>query len=382
MNKLASCLDLLQELVAIPSESQNEEAMARFLYRYLQDELNMDCTLQHVDGKSYNVIGRLGRGDHKRRLLLGGHIDTVSPSPRWETDPYVLCRRGDELHALGAGDMKGGLAAQLIVLSELKRANALPDADICFVGLADEERHSIGAHAFVELERQRPAQESFFIMAEPHYDNIVIGATGKALLSLHVKGQENHAATPEKGINAIDCMAQLLCAVGKKYDEAYRQGECASWCVLKIENPYPGYSLTIPGECSCLVNKQLHPSESIEEFIGSLHRLYEESVGRGLLEVRREIPSYPAYRLDAQHPDVAALKDYLRTRWKREPELRVNQSVSDGNVLYNSLGIPTVLFGPKGVHFHTEGEYLSVSSLESYMEELEGYLRFRYGSGK
>lgn len=50
-------------------------------------------------------------------------------------------------------------------------------------------------------------------MGEPHFDNIVIGATGKALLSLHIQGKEGHASTPEKGINAIDCMARFLTAV-------------------------------------------------------------------------------------------------------------------------------------------------------------------------
>ncbi|MFQ8792474.1 MAG: peptidase dimerization domain-containing protein [Oscillospiraceae bacterium] len=53
-------------------------------------------------------------------------------------------------------------------------------------------------------------------MGEPHYDNLVIGATGKALLSLRVQGKEGHASTPERGVNAIDCMATLLCAMQKK----------------------------------------------------------------------------------------------------------------------------------------------------------------------
>lgn len=124
----------------------------------------------------------------------------MPPTPRWETDPYQLCTRGDELHGLGAADMKGGLAAQLTVLRRFKEENASFDADIEFVGLSDEERHSIGAHAYVKLMQQQNAlrKKNFFLMGEPHFDNIVIGATGKALLSLHIQGKEGHASTPEK----------------------------------------------------------------------------------------------------------------------------------------------------------------------------------------
>ena len=85
--------------------------------------------------------------------------------------------------------MKGGLAAQLTVLRRFKEENASFDADIEFVGLSDEERHSIGAHAYVKLMQQQNAlrKKNFFLMGEPHFDNIVLGATGKALLSLRIQ---------------------------------------------------------------------------------------------------------------------------------------------------------------------------------------------------
>lgn len=384
MTELMRCLDLLRQLVAIPSTSQNEEAHARFLEGLLREELGMETTLQHVSGKSYNVIGRWRRdgGSAGRKLILGGHLDTVPPTERWTTDPYRLTEEGDKLRGLGAGDMKGGLAAQLTVLRRLKEERAALDADVEFVGLADEERHSIGANAYVASMRrgEESAQRVFFIMAEPHYDNIVIGAAGKVLLRLETTGRAGHAATPEKGINAIDCMAALLAGVNEIWGTRYQRGECGSHCCLKIESRYPGYSLNIPEQCSCLINKQLLPWERAEEFIEQVEKLYREKVGGGGLRIVREIPSYPSYRLTADQEDVAELTKFLKARFGHEPELRINQSVSDGNILYNSLKIPTVLFGPQGVAFHTEGEYLRRSTLEPYMEELYAYIKSVYGT--
>lgn len=237
------CVELLEQMVSIPSESQNEEAFARFLCSYLHDELGMESELQHIAGKSYNVLGYWKEtGTPSRRLLLGGHIDTVVPTPRWKTDPYRLTSCGDELHGLGAADMKGGLAAQLTVLKCLRAEGKKLNAAIEFVGLADEERHSIGANAYVTKAKlaARDSREAVFLMGEPHYDNLVIGATGKALLSLRVQGKEGHASTPERGVNAIDCMATLLCAMQKKYMPQYERGERASYCCLQMASDYAG----------------------------------------------------------------------------------------------------------------------------------------------
>lgn len=333
------CVELLEQMVSIPSESQNEEAFARFLCSYLHDELGMESELQHIAGKSYNVLGYWKEtGTPSRRLLLGGHIDTVVPTPRWKTDPYRLTSCGDELHGLGAADMKGGLAAQLTVLKCLRAEGKKLNAAIEFVGLADEERHSIGANAYVTKAKlaARDSREAVFLMGEPHYDNLVIGATGKALLSLRVQGKEGHASTPERGVNAIDCMATLLCAMQKKYMPQYERGERASYCCLQMVSDYAGYSLTIPAVCSALINKQLLPTESLEAFISELETLYQSEVGKGSLTIQRETPSYPAYQLSPQQKDVQHLTDFLHKRFGRIPELRINQSVSDGNILYNS----------------------------------------------
>jgi len=381
MGSLDDCIALLQQLVAIPSTSQNEEEIARFLERYLGDELDMETTLQHVEGKSYNVRGLWKREGATRRLILGGHIDTVPPTDRWATDPYQLTVQGDEIRGLGAGDMKGGLAAQLSVLKRLKQDGVALDCDVEFLGLSDEERHSTGANAYAEAREQEPIQnqETFFLMAEPHYDNIVVGATGKVLCRVDIRGTGGHASTPEKGVNAVDCMAEFLTQVNRRYRTLYAQGDCASVCCLRVESDYPGYSLNIPEHCFCLLNKQLFPQESAAQFIRSLEELYRRQVGRGTVSIIQQIPSYPSYRLPDSQKNLTALVHYLNEACQHWPELRINQSVSDGNILYNRLNIPTVLYGPQGVDFHTEREHLIKSSLECYMEQLYGFIIAEYG---
>ncbi len=382
MGNMEYCLALLERLVAIPSTSQNEEEIAQFLERHLREELGMVTSLQRVAEGSCNVRGEWRRAGASRRLLLGGHIDTVPPSDRWTSDPYRLTVQGDEVRGLGAGDMKGGLAAQLTVLKRLRDHGYTLDCDVEFLGLADEERYSTGANAYVEerLKEGGVGQDAFFIMAEPHYTNIVIGAAGKALYRVDIRGRGGHAAVPESGVSAVDVMAEFLTRVNREYRAAYERGEKASLCCLRVESDYPGYSLNIPEHCFCLLNKQLLPRESGEDFCRDLERIFTQQNSEALLTITPQTPSYPSYRLPKTQKDISTLLRFLELEYRHTPEPRINQSVSDGNILYHHLKIPVVLYGPQGVDFHTERERLLLSSLESYMDQLYHYLRAQYTS--
>lgn len=149
-------------------------------------------------------------------------------------------------------------------------------------------------------------------------------------------------------------------------------------CINKFYGKALCASLTIPSKCNALMNKQLFPTESIDSFIDDLQRIYAERVCVGNLTICREIPSYPAYQLSPEQSDVQRLTSLLRKQFGHAPELRINQSVSDGNILYNELRIPTVLFGPHGVAFHTECEYVKISSLSQYMDELYAFIKQEY----
>ena len=105
-------LDLAAELVDIPSESHQENAIADFFERRLRNESHLDV---HRIGDS--VIGKseLGR---QHRLVIAGHLDTVPA-----TDNQRARIEGDRLYGLGACDMKGGLAAWWI---QKHRVGVLP----------------------------------------------------------------------------------------------------------------------------------------------------------------------------------------------------------------------------------------------------------------
>lgn len=370
------CMSLLRKLISIPSESQNEENIANFLCSWMED-MGMQAKLQHISGKSCNVTATVRgkrKGKQHKKLLLGGHIDTVSANGHWRTDPYCLKEDGNFLYGLGAGDMKGGIAAQITVLKKLFDSNLDFSGEIEFIGLADEERHSIGAHAYVK-EKKASASADFAILAEPHYDNIVIGSTGKALLNLYIRGAAGHAAMPESGISAIDCMTLFINILNNKYMPLYKDNKTGSLCILRIFSKYEGYSLSIPEKCTSYLNKQLNSDENIDEFIENIQDLYKKHVGKGELKITKEIPFYPSYKINTDNIHLKNLLNIIHNNNNIVPELKINQSVSDGNILFTELSIPTVLYGPQGVNYHKENEYVLKDTMLSYMEILEKYIR-------
>ena len=391
MDYNAYFLDLLRRLVETPSVSQDEETCAELLAEILERDLGMEVEQERLEGKSVNVYGRwhgsscrnagikLAASGKKecpeKMLLLGGHIDVVAPGEGWQTAPFKLTIIGDRAYGRGTFDMKGGLAAQIAVLKKLRDEGWEPEGRVELVGLCDEERLSIGANAYAKRVRKENAGNAFGIFAEPHYDSIVVGATGKVLLGLSVSGASGHAAEPETGINAISCLAKLVAAVDEKYTPLYECGNVASHSFLKIASRWEGYSLNIPDEAEALLNKQLFLGEEIEVFLADLQAIYTREVGHGQLTIEKLAPYYPSYHLPEEMPGLILLRKILKDRFRHEPMLCINQSVSDANVIYPTAGLPTILFGPDGADLHKPNEYILLSSAYKYMKMLEEFMK-------
>ncbi len=98
-------------LVAVPSVSHHEAVLAD----HVEGRLRAIPWLS-VDRVEDNVVARTTLG-RDRRLVLGGHLDTV-PGNNNET-PRI---DGDVLWGLGAADMKAGLAVMLELAATVAEA--------------------------------------------------------------------------------------------------------------------------------------------------------------------------------------------------------------------------------------------------------------------
>jgi succinyl-diaminopimelate desuccinylase len=195
----ADLLDLTEELVAIPSVSHHETAMADRVMEGLAG-----CSWLEVDRIGDNVIARTQLG-RSQRLLLAGHLDTVPPH-----GDGIVRRDGDVLWGCGASDMKSGLAVML----DLARTIAEPSVDVtwCFYATEEVGREESG---LLEVWERRPdlLEADAAVLGEPTAGLVEAGCQGTMRVVVRLTGVRAHTARPFAGRNAIHRMVPVLATV-------------------------------------------------------------------------------------------------------------------------------------------------------------------------
>lgn len=161
-------LGFLAELLAIPSPSGQEWAVAEFLLARMA-ALGLRVRCDDVG----NVIGEIGDPRAERTGVLLGHMDTVPGEI-----PVRL--EGGRLFGRGAVDAKGPLAA--FVVAAARAAPHLREIRLLVIGAVEEESRSRGAR---HLARTLSPSE-FVIIGEPSgWESITLGYKG--VLSVHYR---------------------------------------------------------------------------------------------------------------------------------------------------------------------------------------------------
>lgn len=137
-------MHILDQLVAIPSESEHEENIVEFIVDWLKQKG------VHAFIQGENAVGFIKGSDSKKALILNGHVDTVpaGDASAWTYGPYTPTRIQDTLYGLGASDMKAGVAGILLLAEHY--APQQPPCDIWFSLVAREEIDGRGTESFLE----------------------------------------------------------------------------------------------------------------------------------------------------------------------------------------------------------------------------------------
>jgi succinyl-diaminopimelate desuccinylase len=192
-------LDLAAELVAVPSPSGAEGALAGRIAELLD---GLDGLV--VERLGDNVVARTDLG-RPQRLLVAGHLDTV-PAAGNEVPRLA----GDVLWGLGAADMKGSLAVMVDLAGRLRR----PAYDVtwCFYVCEEVSRDRSGLGQLFAGRPDLLAADAA-VLGEPTACLVEAGCQGTMRLRVTMGGRRAHSARPFTGRNAIHRLAPVLSAV-------------------------------------------------------------------------------------------------------------------------------------------------------------------------
>ena len=185
-------ISLLQKLIAIPSLSRDEGAVADFLENWLREE----GLAPHRCGN--NLWCCHGSGP---AVLLDAHIDTVKPVAGWTRDPFTPSLEGGRLYGLGSNDDGASVVA---LIAAYKQLCAKPQPYTLILSLSAEEETS-GRKG---LEISLPAMEAacgpiaIGVFGEPTSLEMAVAEKGLMVLDCTVEGVAGHAAR-NNGVNAI-----------------------------------------------------------------------------------------------------------------------------------------------------------------------------------
>lgn len=347
-------LDSTAALVAIPSESHDEQRLAD----HVEQRLRAGGHLR-VDRVDHNVVARTELG-RPHRLVVAGHLDTVPANGNAE--PRI---DGDVLWGLGATDMKGGLAVMLDLAETVRE----PAVDVTWVFYAAEEvaaEHNGLRHLFAT--RPDLVAGDAAVLGEPTLAAIEAGCQGTMRVRVTLRGQRAHTARPWMGRNALHRAGRLLAALDDYEGRRPVLDGCEFREALQAVAAEGGVAgNVVPDRAVVTVNHRFAPDRSADEA-----RAHVESVLAPHLEDGDEVEVVDvadAAPPGLSHPLLAALRD--RTG------LAVRAKLGWTDVSrFAAAGIPAVNFGPGDPALaHNKDEHVERASLDAVHAALDDLLR-------
>lgn len=198
------------EMVQITSLSQKEKTFADYLSKKLNSmgiEAYIDNAGERCDSNTGNIIAKLKGNTAAPSILLGAHMDTVTPGENIKPqirDGYIY---SDGTTILGADD-KAGIAAILEAVRYIKENN-LKHGDIELVFFIYEEGGLFGSK---NLDYSKINSKMGFVLdSGGSVGNVIVQGPAQMRIEATFNGRTAHAGVaPEQGINAIQVAARAI----------------------------------------------------------------------------------------------------------------------------------------------------------------------------
>jgi acetylornithine deacetylase/succinyl-diaminopimelate desuccinylase family protein len=362
---------LLRDLIALPSvnpaflpagDARAGEARVADYLAALAGKAGLTVEFQEVFPGRRNLLARLeARGKARRRILLAPHLDTVGAE---DFEPRVSNGR---IFGRGACDTKGSVAAMFSALLQFARTQgALPETEILFAGLVDEENAQEGSRALAAS----GLKADLAVVGEPTELKVITAHKGDLWLRLVTRGKAAHGARPELGVNAVHEMARVIDLLETKYARELRKRrhKVLGRPTVNVGAVRGGKQPNIvPDYCEIDIDRRTIPGEK------------DPAVQREIVRFIREA-GLKAELLNTKHNSCAAMETrtdlplvsaFMKTAGQRVP-LGVD-FFCDAAILADA-GVPCVVFGPGNIaQAHTANEWVAIPSLRGATELL---LRF------
>ena len=323
---------------------------------------NLEQKVDVWDSNRANLIARLESTGQKPALLFVSHLDVV-PAEKWgwHFPAFVATEHDGKIFGRGSCDMKAGIAAAAVAMTEILQSKVRLKGDIIFAATAGEETDSAGIKRFLESFVKNKSEICGVIVTEP--TNFEIGTAHRGLLWLEIKtkGKTAHGSMPQLGINAIELMRAFLNELAH-YDITAHPDKLLGSASMSVNKIIGGAATNIvPDMCSAQIDIRTLPGQNHSRIVKDFEGIFS--------------------KLSKQNPDFCAELKILRdvTALHTDPDCefvsQIKQLINKGEVKATSfatdapfiaeLNIPVVVFGPGNPELcHKPDEFIETENLQ------------------
>ncbi len=390
-----SLITTLREMVRIPTVNPPGEKYEEFCRYYAgrMAGLGYDTETVHVPASRLAELAPLGDGSARpsvlahlqgpqgpgRRLHLNGHYDVVRVGHGWTHDPFGGDLADGRVYGRGSADQKSGLAAAVIAVEALRRADVRWRGTITHSAVPDEETtgvHNAGTGYLVEAGHIAASNTDAVIITEPFSPTGVgIGHKGAIWGEFTITGKQAHGSSPKLGVNAVEAMARALSAVETELQPKLAErvteygvtpAESTS-ATLSFDTIQGGEATNIvPDRCRVTFNRRLIPGEGLQDARQELHDLFASvcAPGTGLhLHYHENYHTDPVLVAENE-PIVASASNAVRLLG-HQPRTLISAGSDDQRFVARDAGITnSVIYGPGQTGLsHITDESIEVADL-------------------
>ncbi|MFZ5968676.1 MAG: M20 family metallopeptidase [Bacillota bacterium] len=385
----AAVIDLLSELIQIHSPYFHEDKIMNYVHGWLRKN-EIPVSFHHYTEdkitkyQGTNVIGSLIGSKPGKRILLNGHLDTVTICEGWTKDPLKATIEGDRLYGLGALDMKSGCAAIMLALHAFVKTTSSFEGEILYTFVSDEEGpYGLGTDALItdaiiqNVDAAIVTEPSSGFSSVP-FPCLCLGARGGYNYTVTLKGKSSHAANPEKGINAVVEASKIMMALHQmdmKEDDKLGFG---SVCIIGAEGG--GAACSVPDKASFTVFRHTVRGEDKAYLVQEIEKAVRLANIKGDYQLSfRDAPhldcqGFEPYTVPEDHPFTVMLQESISRITGTPAAVRYFSSIGDFNYLGTRAGIPTFVFGPYGENYHAPDEYVEIHSVAATAKVIYDFL--------
>ena len=347
---------LTERLIAYDTSTpEGVRAAAEFVRGWLESRDLPVAELQH---RGLPVIASAVGSESGPSVVLHGHLDVV-PARGEQFRPRV---DGDRLYGRGAYDMKGGLAAMMGALEQLRNQK---DVRVALVVVPDEESEEDTDRA-TAFAIEHGYSGHFAITGEPTDLHVGVQAKGVLAMRLEVSGTAAHGARPWLGDNAV-----------LKAIDTFRSIESLPFTRESSElfdRPSTNLGRIVGGDAHnkvpdrCVIDVEIRylPGQDPEAILAQVGELDDVAVVKHFYR--------PPAIVDRNNPFVGVLTECV-SKYLDSVAVSIGRDGASDAISFIAAGVPAVEFGPTGAGHHGPQEWVSISSLQSYRLALIDFVR-------